>query len=245
MRLLRRFEKAFWAIPFKLFPSTPFWVRVDGVWFACSLKRPHDVLIPLAVYEKPLMAFVLNNLVSGSRFLGVGAHLGGYMLRAVSKVGDGGLVVGVEPDPLNYRCLQASIERNGFNNALLINAAIDREPGFVDFYVEPKGDISGLYGRGAWSKKVRVEATTLGALFRRLGVVFDLVKIDVEGAEPFLLNDLSEFRDFWKMVVVEVHGKAVGKTCGCSFCRKASGLGLNITTVLEKPLVHNVVLKNM
>lgn len=113
------------------------------------------------------------------------------------------------------------------------------------FSVEPKGDISGLYSRGAWSKRIRIEATTLGALFRRLGVVFDLVKIDIEGAEPFLLDDLSEFREFWKMVVVEVHAKAVGRTCGCSFCRKASGLGLDITTVSESRLVHHVVLKKL
>ncbi|MEM3589298.1 MAG: FkbM family methyltransferase [Nitrososphaerota archaeon] len=97
----------------------------------------------------------------------------------------------------------------------------------------------------AWSKRIRIEATTLGALFRGLGVVFDLVKIDIEGAEPFLLDDLSEFREFWKMVVVEVHGKAVGRTCGCSFCRKASGLGLDITTVSESRLVHHVVLKKL
>ncbi|MEM2549820.1 MAG: hypothetical protein QXO15_12185 [Nitrososphaerota archaeon] len=134
MKLLRRFEKAFWTIPFKLFPSIPFWVHADGVWFACSLKRPHDILIPLGVYEKTLMSFILNKLGSGSRFLDIGAHLGGYMLRAASKVGSDGMVVGVEPDPLNYRCLLASIRRNGFKNALLINAVVDKEPGFVDFF---------------------------------------------------------------------------------------------------------------
>ncbi len=166
-------------------------------------------------------------------------------MRAAAKVGSEGLVVGVEPDPLNYYCLLASIERNGFSNTLLINTAIDRESGFVDFYVEPKGDISGLYRGDAWSKRIRVEAITLGALLRRLGVVFDWIKIDIEGVESYLLNDLSKFREFWRLVIVEVHEKAVGKICGCSFCRKASELQLDITTVLESRRGHHVLLKNV
>lgn len=245
--LLRNFEKAFWMLPFKLFPSTLFWVRSDGIWFACSLKRPHDFLIPLAVYEKDLILFVLNKLGPGSSFLDVGAHLGAYALRAARKVGAGGLVVGVEPDVLNQYCLQASISRNGFNNVLLIKAAVAQKSGFVDFYVKPKGDMSGLLCRDALGKKISVEAISLGALFKKLDVVFDVVKIDVEGVEQYVLDDLSRFRDFWRMAVVEVHGKSVGEVCGCVFCRKASSLGMNVTKTLHTHVreCHHVLIKNV
>lgn len=56
-------------------------------------------------------------------FIDIGAHIGKYALRVAKIVGDEGMVLAVEPHPINYQTLVRNIELNKIRNVIPINLA--------------------------------------------------------------------------------------------------------------------------
>lgn len=140
------------------------WVRSQGVWEADVMKLLRRVLRPGAV------------------FVDVGANVGFHTVLAAQLVGPGGRVVSIEPAPWTLELLRANLWRSGVEATVLPVAASDA-PGTVALSSET-GHRSGarLSARG----DVQVEAARLDDLLPEL--VVDVIKVDVEGAEPLVLR---------------------------------------------------------
>jgi len=125
-------------------------------------------------------------------FVDIGANVGEFTLAA-AKLLDRGRVIAFEPHPNIYRQLGRSVELNHYNNVSLFNLALGREGGSLDLYGPTDAHNEGMYSliKGAVRTEVvaKVPIETLDEIFEREALErVDFIKIDVEGAELFVLQ---------------------------------------------------------
>jgi FkbM family methyltransferase len=148
-------------------------------------------------YERNVVRELRALLKPGDVFLDIGANIGYFSLLAASLVGETGKVIAFEPNPENCALLWLSMLENGYTNIELHPYAADEQEklfmlevegsngrlipenlndGFVTF----AGDAGGpLPGRLSFPVRSVALDTALAAVDR-----IDVIKIDVEGAEP-------------------------------------------------------------
>ena len=135
----------------------------------------------------------------------VSAFEGWYSVLLAPKLG-GSTMVSCEPDPSAYAELQTTL-------ALL--GRVFSEPTFIPLPV-PVGDGSpvsvsqpeGAHPRFAGTTDGGTAAPTVDALVDTLGLEPGLIKIDVEGAEPFVLRGMQEtLRAHRPLVMLELHSQ--------------------------------------
>jgi FkbM family methyltransferase len=140
------------------------WARSQGVWEA-------DVMKLLAATLRP-----------GGVFVDVGANVGFHTVLAAQLVGPAGKVFAVEPAPWTLQLLRANVWRSAAAVTVLPFAASDAT-GTVRLAHEA-GHRSGA--RLSADGGIEVEAAPLDDLLPE--VAADVVKVDVEGAEPLVLR---------------------------------------------------------
>ena len=136
------------------------WIRSQGVWEA-------DVMKLLARFLKP-----------GSLFVDVGANVGYHAVLAAQL---GAHVVAVEPVPWTLELLHANVWRHGADVEILEAAASDAA-GTVRIAIDPAHRSGAQFG----DEGVEVRAAPLDELVPEGAV--DVLKVDVEGAEPLVLR---------------------------------------------------------
>ncbi len=134
----------------------------------------------------------LSALGSGDRVLDAGANLGYFSLVAAARVGASGRVYAFEPEPRNYRLLQANVLLNGFEQRVTCcEAGLSDRPGQALLYLSD--DNLGDHqlqpdepGRDAVSVALEQGSAWFAGREERL----DFVKVDVQGAEHAVINGL-------------------------------------------------------
>jgi FkbM family methyltransferase len=150
--------------------------RTETAWTvgpSSDLDVLNEVLV-LAVYETALPA-------EPATILDLGSHAGTSLLFWRERFPQA-RIVGVEPDPVTFQRLRRNVDELGVE---LRHVALAERDGPVDFFPARQGWVSGLWGTG---EPVRAQGRTLGSLIAEIGPV-DLLKVDIEGAERFLLGD--------------------------------------------------------
>ena len=126
--------------------------------------------------------------------LDLGANVGHYTCEFARIVGPSGRVIAFEPIPTTFAVLSAVVERGGFTNVTLVNAAVSSQTGVVRMTM-PAGD-SGLpnyyqasIGSGPGREAYQCLAFAVDdiALPHRVA----LAKIDVEGHEESVLSGMQ------------------------------------------------------
>lgn len=115
----------------------------------------------------------------------VGAHVGTYSILALQRSAPAGRVVAYEPFAYTRRFLERHLHWNaGAERALVRDACCGAAAGTAEFFFAP-GQAEGMNGLVpvAGFSKMTVPVVTLDAEVAELGLVPDLIKIDVEGAE--------------------------------------------------------------
>jgi len=130
----------------------------------------------------------------------VGAHVGIFTLKAAKKARSG-LVVAVEPHPLNYRLLLRNIHANQVGNVIPIQAALWRKSGELKLFLSKSSEMHSVIRNPALRYYIRVHAKTLDELVEDLSLQeVDFIKIDAEGSELQILQGakrtLSEHTPF-------------------------------------------------
>lgn len=141
--------------------------------------------------ERTALRDFLDELEGGDVVHDVGANTGLYSLFAATECGDGE-VVAFEPYPPNLELLRRDVARNGLRNVDVVDVALSDSPGRTEFG-RPDEEYAGY---GTYSMQVdgtgaTVDVpTTTGDRLIADGVVPapDVLKIDVEGAEPLVLD---------------------------------------------------------
>jgi FkbM family methyltransferase len=182
-------------------------------------------------HEPHLEAFLRQRLRTGDVFLDVGANIGFMTMLAASAVGPGGKVIAVEPNPDNVSLIEASIAANGFSQIRIIPAAASDTSTELPF---------GIIGsNGSILPKKLPGGSTVRAI--RLDDELadepriDIIKIDIEGHEPFALRGLEKTIAKHRPVITsELHPyllKQHSKTDPLEYLRQIEGLGYSLSVI--------------
>lgn len=147
----------------------------------------------------------------------VGANIGNTVLRMAQNVGETGRVIGFEPDPVTYENCRRNVGLNSFRNVTLEQLALGAEKGTLSLQrVAPRNPGMNRLSRdlappgSVQIQVVRLDDYVVEKAIERL----DLIKIDVEGFEGYVLlgarEALRKFRPVLFMEFSDGHLRAAG-----------------------------------
>jgi FkbM family methyltransferase len=131
-----------------------------------------------------------------------GSHIGMSILYFKALYPDAE-VIGFEPAPDTFRLLSENIRQNGLKNVVLHNKAVGNSEGKMKFYGDDSLTASLLESRSAG----RVTEVDVVKLSRYIDRPVSFLKLDIEGAESLVLEDLdaaSKLR-MVKYIAIEYH----------------------------------------
>jgi FkbM family methyltransferase len=154
-------------------------------------------------YEKKTLTFILKLLTNGGVFVDVGANIGGYTVRAAKTAH----VYAIEPHPRNFHLLELNVKLNHVqNNVRALQIAAASSLG------KAKLVVSNYHGRHSLiyeDDKGPIKQPTMEIDTMPLDFILanedhiNVIKIDVEGAEPLVLKGAKEVLKRTEVVVIE------------------------------------------
>jgi FkbM family methyltransferase len=141
--------------------------------------------------------FLTNFVHSGNTVLDVGANIGQSALVAAYRAGAQGRVISFEPNPSAFAGLQAALAHARCTNVTSVQMALADKPGSVDFYVDTRKEYTGVASSfrelddlvaAGQSRRITIACTTLDDYCAKYELVPDVIKIDVESAEPLVIE---------------------------------------------------------
>ena len=143
-------------------------------------------------YEKEVSACFSNILCNGATVFDIGAHVGYYTVLASRLVSSAGSVHCFEPMPHLFERLEANVSLNFHENVIMNNKALSSEEGVLSLYpanTNNSGNSSIIQRTDTDTVPLKVDATTIDAYVTKNYIEqIDLIKIDVEGAELYVLQ---------------------------------------------------------
>ncbi len=164
------------------------------------------------VWQPEIWESLAPSLAEGAVFLDVGAHIGYFSMKAAPVVGKSGHVLAFEPNPETLALLRDNVSANHAGNVIVEPIACTDREQTLTLYAGPPSNtgMSSLASEnvpveGA-AKSYTVRARRIDDVVRELGLTrVDAIKIDVEGAEAYVLRGAVEtLKRFHPKVVVEV-----------------------------------------
>lgn len=156
---------------------------------------PH--LVMDGFWEMAVTRVFLSKIRPGMRVLDIGANVGYYTLLAGRAVGDQGEVIAFEPEPRNLWYLRHNVSLAGHGWTSVVEKALwnstgqmrlrTAEPDFCGGHSLIGGDDPLLDE----TSSVEVQTITLDEYLGE-NLKVDVIKLDAEGAEPFIFEGMSE-----------------------------------------------------
>jgi len=154
-------------------------------------------------------------------------------------------ILAFEPDEAAFSCLEANVKANKLRGVAIARKAISNKEGPIDFYYD--ADNPGSLGMSTRfermpKQKCLVEATVLSKYVDR---EVDFLKIDVEGVEQTILEELGQagkLSHIYQMVI-EYHHHIVRHEDALSRLLELlerSGFGYQVAATMRRPLQGQV-----
>ena len=146
------------------------------------------------VYEKTESQWFQSVCQPGMTFLDVGANIGYYTALGSHLVGLKGKVISLEPDPESFSYLEQTISANNSSNVLAFQVAASDKKTLSPLYIstENRGD-NRLYASSEDRTEILVKTQPLDELLFEHNIdQVDLIKIDVQGYEPKVIEGLKK-----------------------------------------------------
>ncbi|MBP5204367.1 FkbM family methyltransferase [bacterium] len=114
-------------------------------------------------------------------------------------------IIAFEPNPNVFPFLEENVTCNRLENVTLYNVALGRKKCTRDFYIDSSGIgafSTSSFNKDAWNGKQRTKriGVSVDMLSNYINSNVDLVKIDIEGAEMEVMDDLAHTK---KVVLVD------------------------------------------
>ena len=177
----------------------------DDIYFNYQRKNVGD--------SSCVRKYLAKNVNPGDLCIDVGACIGSVSVPLWEYVGHSGLVISIEADPNNIDRLKKNIALNSHPNDYVLNIALTDKDGTVQLRRYLGNNGWQTIGNPTFASSVpniliEVETTSMDSVLRRYGITsVDFVKIDVEGAEPIVLNGMRSLikEGRVKQVIFEVN----------------------------------------
>ncbi|HPE38378.1 MAG TPA: FkbM family methyltransferase [Bacillota bacterium] len=210
----------------------------SGEWrFAMYLSRGN-------YFEYGSEMFFRSLLKEGMKVLDIGANVGVYTLHALSL---GCEVYSFEPTPETFTILSTNLDANGYEFSKkkhLYNIAVSDHEGTVEF--AKVKDISGhnsIYAENEADERIIVPCDSIDHVLADVPEV-DVIKIDVEGAEPLVLKGLRSLISRSKKIgiIVEYTPGNLNRagTNEDDYFAMIASYGLSLSMIEEDGTVHPV-----
>jgi FkbM family methyltransferase len=210
---------------------------------AIIVLNPNDPVVSgaltLGVYELPETKFFLRVCRAGMTFLDIGANVGYYTALALARMQQSGKIVALEPDPENFKYLQATIAANDGRIAVCFQRAASDHAGRMTLYTssDNRGD-NRLYANELCQGSCEVEVETVDSILTAIEIeAVDLIKMDVQGYESHVLAGMNDIiRKSAKMVLLSEFWPDGLRRAGSDPSRyllDLQALGLNIFELTE------------
>ncbi|MGH7474752.1 MAG: FkbM family methyltransferase [Longimicrobiales bacterium] len=182
-------------------------------WLPSSGGKVLRVL--LGTYERAQTEAFERLVEHGQVVFDLGAHVGYYSILAARRVGPTGTVIAFEPDPRNVRSLRRHARLNRAQRLRIVEAAVGDHEGPAGFAAGTgtgTGHVVGAVGSNGSTRAVQL--TTIDHHVARAGLVPDLIKIDVEGAEAAVLRGgRRTLQSARPRLLLSTHGMVVRREC--------------------------------
>lgn len=161
-------------------------------------------------WEPDTFDFIRSFCDNSTHFFDIGAANGAMSLAAAIK---GATVTSYEPDPIIFSVLRRNVELNEnlSNRIELKNAGISSKSGKIDFDISSDPEIfSGILFRNSTFEKSKIEVFGLSEQVSEYGSLKEkvVIKMDIEGAEFKILNDLAVLKTLEKfdaLLLLAIH----------------------------------------
>jgi FkbM family methyltransferase len=215
----------------------------------------HDTIISESIRNSRVWAQAETRLFRellkpGMVVIDVGANIGYFSLLASSLVGPDGRVHAFEPDPVNCGLLKKSVRMNRASNIEVVQAALSNNDNPISLFLNSnnKGDHRIWEATGESRTRITVKAMTLDSYLNETGTIPTFIKIDVQGAEGYVLEGMKETlaRRAPAYLILEFWPEALRKceTDPKRVIEQISDAGFTIRVVADDQLVgKNVIIK--
>jgi FkbM family methyltransferase len=187
-------------------PGAGLSLKIEPYWEPGYLRGSPELGVTEALIE---------HLSEGDCFYDIGAHIGYYSLIAARRVGPGGHVVAVEPDPDNVQVMRENVLQNRFENVDFVTAAVWNTVGSMSFEkgADTPSRMAGKIitdGSSPQGNVICCQAVTVDHLSASHRPP-DAVKVDVEGGEIQVLEGARETlscrRPFFLIEIHSMHNE--------------------------------------
>lgn len=185
-----------------------------------SGPRYHDVVgfdswpVMFPSFAEPMVTtfqyLEFASLSFGMNVLDLGAYSGLTSIVFSREVGESGVVVAVDADPINLQCIHRNINRHNnscASSVRIIDGAVWSDAKGLEFSCEGNmgGSATAIVGKDR-GRLLKVRSFTLSdiAKLNKLASV-DFIKCDIEGAESVVFEDKEFFEKFRPRIIVEPH----------------------------------------
>lgn len=215
----------------------------------------HDTIISESIRQNKIWAQsetrLFRELITpGMVVIDVGANIGYFSLLASTLVGSGGCVHAFEPDPVNCGLLRKNVRMNHASNIKVVQAALSNndEPLQLFLNSDNKGDHRIWEATGEARTRISVKAMTLDQYLNKTGTVPKFIKIDVQGAEGYVLEGMKETlaQSALSYLILEFWPEALRKcqTDPQRLIKQVADAGFTIRVVADDQLLgKNVIVK--
>ena len=160
------------------------------------------------VHEPALTEVLLDKFShqSGSNFVDIGANIGYFSCLLGKLAGPTGRVVAIEPESQNRKLLERNLKLNGLTNVTVHGCAAGATNSVarMGLYKSANRGRHSLVDLASCRRFVDVPVRKLDDLVNGFGVKrWALVKIDVEGYEPFVFEGAEETLSRTEMLAME------------------------------------------
>ncbi|MDA1096056.1 MAG: FkbM family methyltransferase [Chloroflexi bacterium] len=219
-RIYRVGRNAIWRSPIGEWPVTANllirlgfvfrrWFRIAPQEQAIGIVNGHQMMFDAGseayfdmthgAWEPGVTRLFEQMLRPGMVVVDAGAHIGYFTLLAARLVGPTGKVYAFEPVPSSFALLQKNVELNGYTNVTLRQMAVsDGGERTMTFYVHANPVGSSFYAEtlGKSDDAIEVGVTSLDSFFEREAWPnVDLIKMDIEGAEPEAVAGMAQLAE--------------------------------------------------
>jgi len=160
--------------------------------------------------REPEFLYTLRKIVKpGMICVDIGANIGYITLKFNDMLQGKGKIFAIEPDPANFELLSYNVNINKMNNIIeTSDLAIGEKKEIKKFYIAKSSNLNSMSPTKNTRKQIEVKCDTLTNFFKDKNCFPNLLKMDVEGFETFILNgayDLFKSNNFPCKIAIEVH----------------------------------------